>query len=82
MGRWTHERLVSSQSFPHLWKKLWKFLRISGKAQRFTQFSACFVEAKVVMPSNSAGFLRFFRREAQMTSIFLGRKCPLARFSE
>ena len=28
-----HARLVWSQSFPHLWKKLWKFLRIHVSAQ-------------------------------------------------
>jgi hypothetical protein len=48
-----HERLVSSQSFPHLWKKLWKILGISHKAQRFAQFSACFTRAKVSAPPNS-----------------------------
>ena len=26
-------RLVSSQSFPHLWKKLWKFQQIRGAAR-------------------------------------------------
>jgi|SRR5215203_1443395 len=30
--------LVSSQSFPHLWKKLWKIPEICATPQRFARF--------------------------------------------
>jgi len=32
-ARFVHARLVSSQSFPHLWKKLWKFAEVEYTAQ-------------------------------------------------
>jgi len=35
-----HARLVSSQSFPHLWKKLWKFAEMMAKVYRILFFLA------------------------------------------
>jgi hypothetical protein len=35
-------RLVSSQSFPHLWKKLWKFHQIRGLPQLLARIYADF----------------------------------------
>ena len=38
--------LVSSQSFPHLWKKLWKFITICASAQLFLRFLRVFCEGE------------------------------------
>jgi hypothetical protein len=35
-----HARLVSSQSFPHLWKKLWKIAEMMAKVYRIVLFMA------------------------------------------
>ena len=43
----THARLVSSQSFPHLWKKLWKSARSFGLLGLRLDFLGVLVEAKV-----------------------------------
>jgi hypothetical protein len=42
-----HVRLVSPQSFPHLWKKLWKFPEIHVMAQLYPEFSRVSAKAKV-----------------------------------
>ena len=38
--------LVCSQSFPHLWKKLWKFITICASAQLFFRFLGVFCEGE------------------------------------
>jgi hypothetical protein len=41
-----HARLVSSQSFPHLWKKLWKIHQIRDAAELAARVFTDFTRAK------------------------------------
>jgi hypothetical protein len=42
-----HVRLVSHQSFPHLWKKLWKSAKSARSGLNFAVFTRRCYEAKV-----------------------------------
>jgi hypothetical protein len=73
--------LVSSQSFPHLWKKLWKSTISVINRAIYTEFSRVFREAKVAGGCKTGAVSAYFPAHPRFIESYLRRKSAPTRFS-
>jgi hypothetical protein len=77
-----HSPSVSRQSFPHLWKKLWKSVSFTDLGLNIVVFTRCFQQAQAENPV-VAGLARASSDaiDRAMSFIFVGEGSPNAIFA-